>query len=355
MASDEQLSQRAVIQFCVNIGKTPVQTMELMSRAAGKPSAARSLVYKWHKRYSDGRESIRDDDRCGRPTSKTRKSDVNLVKELVDVDRRITIHSICDELDMGYGTVQRILKEQLKMSRLSARWVPRLLKEHEVERRVQESKRFLARYKKNGHSFLSNIITTDETWLYFYDPESKQQSSQWKTNASPPPKKARISKSVGKHMFIVFFDIEGVILCHAVPKGQSVNANYYSKVLRRDLATAIRKKRPNGYNGQMIIHQDNAPAHASQEVQTTIQIQLEAEVLSHPPYSPDLAPCDFALFPKLKSELRGRQFSDIRELKMAAQTILYSYEEDWFQRVYLQWVERHRKCIAAGGVYFEKE
>ena len=101
-------------------------------------------------------------------------------------------------------------------------------------------------------------------------------------------------------MFIVFFDIKGVILSHAVPKGQSVNFMYYSKVLRRYLMRALARKRPDGYDGGFILHQDNAPTHASQKVQTTIKIQLEAEILTHPPYSPDLAPCDFALFPKLK-------------------------------------------------------
>ena len=106
-----------------------------------------------------------------------------------------------------------------------------------------------------------------------------------------------------------------MILSHAVPKGQSVNSMYYSKVLRRGLMRALARKRPDGYDGGFILHQDNAPAYASQEVQTTIQIQPEAEVLTHPPYSPDLAPCDFALFPKLKGELKGKHFNDLDELR----------------------------------------
>ena len=134
-----------------------------------------------------------------------------------------------------------------------------------------------------------------------------------------------MSRSMGKHMFIVFFDIKGVILSHAVPKGQSVNSIYYSKVLRRYLMRASARKRPDGYDGGFILHQDNAPAHASQEVQTTIKIQLEAEILTHPPYSPDLAPCDFALFPKLKGELKGKHFNDLDELRLESTRILYSY------------------------------
>ena len=78
--------------------------------------------------------------------------------------------------------------------------------------------------------FLQRIVTTDETWLWFHDPETKEQSAVWKRSDSPPPKKARVSKSGGKIMFIMFADIRGMILMHAVPKGATVNADYYSKV-----------------------------------------------------------------------------------------------------------------------------
>ena len=249
------------------------------------------------------------------PCVKSKASDVKLVKDRLDVDRRVTMHELCSELDMAYGTVHWILKDELNMSRVSARWVPHLLKNHEMERRVMDSKAFLRRFEKEGDAFLNRIITTDETWLFYYDPKTKQQSSQWKWSDSPPPKKAGMSRSMGKHMFIVFFDIKGVILSHAVPKGQSVNSMYYSKVLRHYLMRALARKRPDGYDRGFILHQDNAPAIASQEVQTTIKVQLEAEILTHPPYSPDLAPCDFALFPKLKGELKGKHFNDLDELR----------------------------------------
>ena len=80
-----------------------------------------------------------------------------------------------------------------------------------------------------------------------------------------------MSRSMGKHMFIVFFDIKGVIMSHAIPKGQSVNSMYNSKVLRCYLMRALARKRPDRYDVGFILHQDNALVHASQEVQTTIK------------------------------------------------------------------------------------
>ena len=117
-----------------------------------------------------------------------------------------------------------------------------------------------------------------------------------------------------------------MILSHAIPKGQSVNSMYYLKVLRRDLMRALARKRSDGYGGGFILHQDNAPA--------TIQIQLEVEVLTNPPFSPDLAPCDFSLFPKLKGELKGKNFNDLDELRTESTKILYSYQVELFEQVY---------------------
>ena len=76
MSSEEKLKQRTIIQLCVCRCHTPVQIMEMLKRSTKKSSVARSLVYKWHKRYSEGRETIMDVDRCGLPVSKSKTSDV---------------------------------------------------------------------------------------------------------------------------------------------------------------------------------------------------------------------------------------------------------------------------------------
>ena len=92
MSPEEKLKKRAIIQFCLGLGHTPVQTKKMLNRLTKNPSVARSLVYKWHKRCSEGREKIMDDDRCGRPVSKSKTSDIKLVKHRLDVDRRVTMH-----------------------------------------------------------------------------------------------------------------------------------------------------------------------------------------------------------------------------------------------------------------------
>ena len=79
----------------------------------------------------------------------------------------------------------------------------------------------------NDSSFLSNVITGDETWVYAYDPETKTQSSQWKSPGSPRPKKARQVRSNIKSMLICFFDQKGIVHKEFVSPGQRVNSAFY--------------------------------------------------------------------------------------------------------------------------------
>jgi len=90
---------------------------------------------------------------------------------------------------------------------------------------------------------ISNIVTGDETWVYGYDPETKQQSSQWKSPNSARLKKARQVCSNVKPMLIVFSDIQGIVHKEFVPPGQTVNGKFYCDVLNW-LREGIQHKRP---------------------------------------------------------------------------------------------------------------
>ena len=110
---------------------------------------------------------------------------------------------------------------------------------------------------------------------------SRQVSGSWVIH--PLQNKARMSRYMVKQYVYNVVNIKGVSLSHAVPKeSQSISC-----IIQRFFAIiswTLSRKRPEGYDGVFILHQDNAPAHASQDVQTTIKIQLEAEILTHPPY-----------------------------------------------------------------------
>jgi len=75
---------------------------------------------------------------------------------------------------------------------------------------------------ESDENFMGQIITDDKTWVYGYDPETKRQSSQWKSADSPRPKKTRQVRSKVKVMFVVFFDMDDIVQYEYVPQGQTV-------------------------------------------------------------------------------------------------------------------------------------
>ena len=101
MTSTDKLELRAVMKFCVDLGKTPTQTMQLIEKSGRKCS--RSLVFKWHSRFLDGRITIADDERSGRsPHLKSKMT--KKVRDLINDDRRYTVRVLADELS-NQGTL----------------------------------------------------------------------------------------------------------------------------------------------------------------------------------------------------------------------------------------------------------
>jgi histone-lysine N-methyltransferase SETMAR len=108
----------------------------------------------------------------------------------------------------------------------------------------------------------------------------------------------------------VFFDIRGIVHREFVPQGQTVNKKFYCEVLRR-LRENIRRKRSDPWRAKnWILHDDNAPCHRALIVREFLANHNMLS-LPHPPYSPDLSPADFFLFPKMKMQLKGRRFHSV--------------------------------------------
>jgi len=285
--------------------------IEMIQQGFGDQRFSRTQVFQWHARFKAGRTSVDDDEHTGRPTSSTTPETIALIQETIRQDRRRTICDIAEEVDVGYGTCQRVLTEELGMQRVAAKFVPRILTADKMQQRVCTELRQLA---SDDETFLSRVITGDESWVYGYDAETKRQSSQWKSPMSPRPKKARRVKSNLKSMLITFFDIKGIVHKEFLPRGQTVNSGFYCEVLRR-LLEKERRHRPQPWRQQTwLLHHDNAPAHIAVLTQQFLAAN-KIPVIPHPLYSPDLAPCDFFLFPKMKLKLKGRRFDTIEDIQ----------------------------------------
>jgi histone-lysine N-methyltransferase SETMAR len=110
------------------------------------------------------------------------------IGEIILANRRITVLELSQEVGISVGSVEEILHNELKVSKVSARWVPRLLSPEHRERRLVSVTQLLQRYERKGAEFWDSIVTCDEIWIHYFTPESKRASKQCKHTHSPPPK-----------------------------------------------------------------------------------------------------------------------------------------------------------------------
>jgi len=159
-------------------------------------------------------------------------------------------------------------------------------------------------------------------------------------------------KSNVKTVLIAFFDIDRLVHYEYVPRGRTVNKEFYKTVLQR-LRDALRRHRPEKWrSGNWILRRDNAPAHRA-VTKNEFVAKHNIPSLPQPPYSPDPAPCDFSLFPQLKKIMKGRRFDDVEEIEANTSRQMRAITESDYQRCFGRWQERWNKCIQAQGHYFE--
>ena len=193
LANSSSLEQRGVIRFLLAESVKSCEILSRMQRQYGPSCMSRANFYKWVQAFKDGRKSITDDLRSGRPVDVYTPEAVQAVEDLIKSDRRVTLDEIATKLDISHGTVYAIVREKLHFSKVSCRWVPKMLTDDHKMQCLMASRASLRRYRKEGDAFLLRIVTTDETWVFHYQPESKRRSMEWKHVSSPVKKKFKSS------------------------------------------------------------------------------------------------------------------------------------------------------------------
>jgi len=101
-----------------------------------------------------------------------------------------------------------------------------------------------------------------------------------------------------------------------------------------------------------MLHHDNTPCHTADSINEFLA-EKSIPVVPQPPYSPDLSPCDFFLFPRLKNHLKGRHFGTLDNIQKSVTDELKGIPAEVFQHCYEQLKQRLRRSVAAQGNYFE--
>lgn len=278
---------------------------------------------------------------------------IDKVHDMVLADRRVKVRELAEAAGISTERIHYILHQELHMKKICARWVPRLLTPEQKRIRMRTSLECLELFKKDSMDFLRRFVTVDETWIHHYTPETKQQSKQWTARGEPTPKKAKTVPSAGKVMATVFWDSKGILLIDYLQKGKTITGEYYANLLDK-LKTAVVEKRPGMTKKKVLFHQDNAPVHSSHVV-TEKLTDLKFQIVSHPPYSPDLAPSDYHLFPKLKIFLAGQKFLSNEEAIDCVNEYFEGLEENHFREGIRKLEKRLGKCVEVRGDYVEKK
>ena len=211
MASDAKVSFSSKVEYCAVIrylylkGKTGQEIHCELTNVYGSSAPSYAQVKYWVGEFKCSRTSLEDETRSDEETC-------NKVRDLVYSDRQIKVEKIANALHISHGSISTTLHDRLGMHKLTARWVPKSLSNEKMATRASVYSTLLKRFRSKEDDFLSRLVTVDETWVHYYEPENKAQSRQSVGPGSLRPKKFKTQPSAGKVMATVFWDAKGVIM-----------------------------------------------------------------------------------------------------------------------------------------------
>lgn len=343
---------RFYIYMRMQLGKKAVEIHADLVSVLAEAAPSFDTVARWMRHFSDGRASAKDESRSGRPRTSVTEASVARADAIVREDRSVTLRFLAYELGVSYGSAHTIMHEQLGRSKTCARWVPHLLTADQRAERVRICRLWLEMFEPNGPRRLSDVVTGDECWISFFTMKDKQSNMVWLTEDEPRPDVLKTGFRSRKRMFTIFFNSQGVVAVDILPEGSTVTAKYYTETVLPAVLEERRQRARTRHGARLLLHHDNAAPHTAAATQAFLE-QQGVQLLPHPPYSPDLAPCDFWLFPKVKSAISGRPFSRIQDLARAVKSELERLPASEYHSCFQAWRMRMQRCIEAEGKYFE--
>ena len=170
---------RAVIRYLYLKDKTGKEIHGELADVYGSSAPSYAQVKFWVEEFKRGRTSLEDEARSGRPLDATDEEMFKKVRDLVSY-RRIQVEEIAQALGISHGSVSTILHDRLGMRKLTARWVPKCFSDEHMTTRASVCSALLKRFRSKD-DFLLHLVTVDETWVHYYEPENKAQSSVGRT------------------------------------------------------------------------------------------------------------------------------------------------------------------------------
>ncbi|GFT41022.1 putative mariner transposase [Nephila pilipes] len=233
---------RAIIFHNFRRGLSRQECFDELNSLYSDKAPSYSTVKNWYNEFNRGRCSIQDESRAGRPKSVVVPEKINAVRELIKQDRHVTYREIEASLDISMTSINKILHEHLSVKKICSRWIPHNLTNSQKKARVDWCKEMLEKYIQGTSKAVYNIYTGDESWIYAYEPETKQQSTVWVFQDEAKPTKVVRGRSTSKQMIACFFGINGHVAIVALEQRRTVNSEWYTTICLPEVIGEIRKK-----------------------------------------------------------------------------------------------------------------
>jgi len=340
---------RAYIKVRTALSIQPKTIHDELYSVFGDQAPSYGTVAKWPKWFREGRETIEDHPRPGRPVTETTSENIEEIRSLINDDPHLTIDEIQVETGMSRGTIERIISNHLQLKKITARWVPNVLTDNQRSERVRICKDNLEKFNQ-GTWRLCDVITGDESWFYHKQIGRKISNAAWTAVGGVPPTVARRSRFAPKTLLCVFFKTTGPVIIHHVQRGETINHQYYINNCLQPLIDKIWKQRPTSGTHAIKLHHDNAKPHVHKDVLCYLESK-GIKIIRQPPNSPDLAPCDFWLFDRIKQHLTDQ--TDSNSLHRAVTMIMHSFSKEDYKKTFDIWMKRMQLCVDNQGDYFE--
>jgi transposase len=240
-------------------------------------------------------------------------------------------------------TVYRHLTKSLGFEVKHLHWVPHELTTAQKRQHIALSRQLLQDLLSIKHHGWQFIITLDESWFYF----ATAHEQIWLQPGQTPPERPKHTIGDKKIMVTIAWNPLRFHLVTVLPKGMTFNADYY----RDNILSALTEYLPESEERHLVIHADNARPHTAEKCRIFCE-ENGLRLVTHPPYSPDLAPSDFFLFGHVKNRLQGRVFESQDDLVAAITEELQNIELETLHRVFEHWMERLVWVCQNNGNYY---
>ncbi|KAI6646863.1 Transposase [Oopsacas minuta] len=294
------------IEFPTILKVQPVQIFSELQEILCVDCPSRSTLERWAARLRSSDADVTDLPRSVRPVSATNSENIALNGSMVREDKCITVNQLEQITEISSGAIHTILTTELGYRSICGKLVSHKLSENHRLARLNIAKKLLETYENCDSRCLTEIITGDETWMYYSTPYSKYKKRSWVRGDKHPAKIPRLDFRKPKIMQTILVSSHGIVFQLTCKSGKVVTATFFTEqVLFPNLIKNIEKYRPKTGTRGMKILIDNASFHTAKLTKNFLDVE-GLELLPYSLYSPNLALCDFWLFPSLKSIFKAK-------------------------------------------------